>query len=154
EAGSPAIAPADESFGAAYLVECRATLASSLRKIEHCLDQLTDSDLWWRPHESHNSIQNVMLHLCGNLRQWVIHGVGGAPDVRERQAEFDDRTPRPRSELIALLAATVAECDQVLAACPAAQLLAARRIQGFDTTVLSALFDTVSHFVGHQHQIV
>lgn len=154
EAGSPTIAAADASFGAAYLVECRATLASALKKIEHCLDQLTDADLWWRQHESHNSIQNVILHLCGNLRQWIIHGVGGPPDVRNRPEEFADRSQRPKGELIALLRETVATCDRVLAACPPERLLARERIQGFDMTILAALFDTVSHFVGHQHQIV
>jgi hypothetical protein len=142
------------SVGAAWLAECRATLASASKKIEHCLSQLTDADLWWRQHESHNSIQNVVLHLCGNLRQWVLHGVGGEPDVRDRPAEFTDRANRPKAELLAMLRETVAKCDRVLAACPAEQLLERRRIQGFETTVLAALFDTVSHFVGHQHQIV
>jgi hypothetical protein len=68
--------------------------------------------------------------------------------------EFSDRQNRPEAELLAMLRDTVNKCDKVLAACPASRLLEKRRIQGFDTTVLSAIFDTVSHFVGHQHQIV
>jgi hypothetical protein len=154
EAGAGPTAFGDTSPGDAYLAECRATLESAFRKIEHCLAQLTDADLWWRQHESHNSIQNVILHLCGNLRQWILHGVGGETDPRDRPGEFADREKRPKAELLATLREMVAKCDRVLVTCPAERLLERRRIQGFDTTVLTALFDTVSHFVGHQHQIV
>jgi len=154
EAGTTSSATGGKSVGEAYLAECRAALASALKKIEHCLEQLSDTDLSWRQHESHNSIQNVILHLCGNLRQWILHGVGGEPDLRNRPAEFADRANRSKGELLAILRGTIAKCDRVLAACPPERLLEQRRIQGFDTTVLAAIFDTVSHFVGHQHQIV
>jgi hypothetical protein len=154
EAESQSSATDATSVGAACLAECRATLGSAFKKIEHCLAQLTDTDLWWRQHESHNSIQNVILHLCGNLRQWMLHGVGGEPDARDRPTEFADRTKLPKAELLTMLRETVAKCDRVLANCPAERLLERKRIQGFETTVLAALFDTVSHFVGHQHQIV
>jgi hypothetical protein len=152
---SPRTANLDvESVGAVYLTECRATLSNALTKIDHCLGQLSDADLWWRQHPSHNSIQNVLLHLCGNLRQWILHGVGGATDARDRPGEFTDRAEHPKAELVAQLRQTVADCDRVLADCPPEKLLERRRIQGFDTTVLAAILDTVSHFVGHQHQIV
>ena len=154
EAGPRSDGSNDSSIGAAYLAECRATLENALKKIEHCLGQLSDSDLHWRQHASHNSIQNVLLHLCGNLRQWILHGVGGEPDVRDRPAEFADRTEHSKTELAAQLRETVANCGRVLAALPAETLLERRRIQGFDTTLLAAILDTVSHFVGHQHQIV
>jgi hypothetical protein len=142
------------SIGEAYLREARDTLAASVRKIRHCLDQLADDALWWRPHESHNSIQNILLHLCGNVRQWIIHGVGGAPDDRNRPQEFSERRPIAKQALIARLEATVAEADAALGAFDPQRLLEPRRIQGFDTNVLAAIFDSVSHFVGHTHQIV
>ncbi len=154
EAESKSSADGDLSVGAAYLAECQATLKGAMRKIEHCLAQLADADLWWRQDPSHNSLQNIILHLCGNLRQWIVHGVGGEPDVRNRPDEFADRTNRPKTGLLKMLQETVAHCDRVLAACPPERLLERRRIQGFETTMLAALFDTVSHFVGHQHQIV
>jgi hypothetical protein len=144
----------EASIGAVYLGECRTTLANALKKIEHCLDQLSDADLYWRQHASHNSIQNVLLHLCGNLQQWILHGVGGEPDVRDRPGEFADRAEHPKAELAVQLRETVANCDRILAALPPAALLERRRIQGFDATLLAAILDTVSHFVGHQHQIV
>lgn len=142
------------SVGSAFVAEARATLAGAHRKIEHCLTQLSDADLWWKQHESHNSIQTVILHLCGNLRQWILHGVGDQSDIRDRPQEFSDRSERSKSDLNAMLRDTVEQCDRVLAAMPLDRLLQPRRIQGFDTTLLSAIFDTISHFVGHQHQIV
>lgn len=154
EVGHASSIPVAGSVGAAWLVECRHTLEASLAKVEHCLRQLPEEDLHWRPHESHNSIQNVILHLCGNLRQWIIHGVGNAPDHRHRADEFADRTRRSRDELLTMLQEAVAQCVRTLAACPEGRLLEPRTIQGFDTTVLGALFDSVSHFVGHTHEIV
>jgi uncharacterized damage-inducible protein DinB len=142
------------SIGEAFLAESRHTLAGSLKKIVHCLEQLEDDDLWWRQHESHNSIQNVVLHLRGNVRQWIVHGVGGEPDVRHRPSEFSDRQPLARADLLARLQETLAQADRALAGFPPERLLESRRIQGFETTVLAAVFEAVSHFVGHTHQIV
>lgn len=142
------------SIGSALLSESRQTLAGAMKKIENCLGQLRDEDLWWRQHESHNSIQNIILHLCGNVRQWIVHGVGGEPDVRCRVGEFADRQPLRKAESHLRLRETLTQADRALAAFPPEQLLESRRIQGFDTTVLAAVFDTVSHFVGHTHQIV
>lgn len=140
--------------GGAFINEARQTLAGAMKKIENCLDQLDDDDLGWRQHEAHNSLQNILLHLCGNVRQWIVHGVGGAPDVRERPNEFADRRPLTKAELLARLRETLEEADHILATFQHDRLLDARRIQGFDTTVLAAIFDSVSHFVGHTHQIV
>ncbi|MGD9646180.1 MAG: DUF1572 family protein [Pirellulales bacterium] len=154
------VASSDDHFsepsdlGTAVLGESRRTFAGALAKIEHCLAQLSDDDLGWRPHSTHNSIQNIVLHLCGNVRQWILHGIGGAADVRERPLEFSDQAPRPKAELVSQLRATVAAADAVLAAFPAERLLERCRIQGFETTRLAAVFETTSHFVGHTHQIV
>jgi hypothetical protein len=147
-------AAASESIGGAYLAEARHTLASALAKITHCLDQLADDDVWWRPFEAENSIQNIVLHLCGNVRQWITSAIGDRPDARNRAAEFSDRREIRKAELLAELRQAVAEASAVLEACPAESLLEPKRVQGFDTTKLAAIFDSVSHFVGHTHQIV
>ncbi|MBX9791887.1 MAG: DUF1572 domain-containing protein [Pirellulales bacterium] len=148
------LSPSKTELGPAVLAESQRTLAHALAKIEHCLTQLTDEDVWWRPQPTHNSIQNIVLHLCGNVRQWIVHGIGGAPDVRNRPLEFSDREPRPKHELVAQLRGTVAEANAALATFPAGRLPERCRIQGFETTRLAAIFETVSHFVGHTHQIV
>jgi hypothetical protein len=132
----------------------RAILSEGMRKLEHCLNQLDDESLWWRPTPRQNSIANLMLHLMGNVRQWIVSGVGGAADVRDRPREFSDRSGRPKAEVLETLRAAVRDADAVLARLTPEQLILPRRIQGFDTTVLAAVFDTVAHFRGHVQEII
>lgn len=129
-------------------------LDSALGRIKHCMGQLNDSQVWHRSQPGLNSIGNLVLHLCGNLRQWVVAGVGGAPDVRNRPAEFAERETVPKDELVRNLEAVVEEAKRTLAGVDARQLTEARRIQGFDVTGVTAIFDSVPHFRGHTQEIV
>ena len=95
--------------------EAANELASALAKIKHCLGQLTDEQVWWRSRPSLNSIGNLILHLCGNVRQWIVAGLGGAADSRDRPAEFTELGPIPREELLRKLEAVVGEARAVLA---------------------------------------
>ena len=70
-------------------------LGQAMGRIEHCLAQLTDTQAWWRPRADLNSVGNLVLHLTGNVRQLIGSELGGAPDARDRQAEFDARGPVP-----------------------------------------------------------
>jgi hypothetical protein len=142
------------SISRAFLAEARRRLADRHDLIRHCLGQLGDAQVWWRPHPALNSIANIVLHLCGNLRQWIVAGVGGAPDVRNRPQEFAEREPLARDELLRRLAEAVAEADDALARVGDQELLEPRRVQGFDLTVLSAVFDSLSHLAGHTQEIV
>ncbi|MFT3883749.1 MAG: DUF1572 family protein [Gemmatales bacterium] len=142
------------SVGELFIKEIRARLSDSFERIIHCVSQLSDQQVWWRPQESMNSIANILLHLCGNMRQWIIHGVTNAPDHRDRPEEFSNRSMLAKNELIARLAKVVHESDQLLSAMNERQLLLERRIQGFDETVLSAILNSVSHFNGHTQEIV
>ena len=144
---------ADE-LAAAVGSEAGNELTSALGKIKHCLGQLTDEQVWWRSQPSLNTIGNLILHLCGNLRQWIVAGLGGAADSRDRPAEFAERGPLPKEELLRMLEAVLDEAKEVLGRLTARQLLEARRIQGFDVTGLAAIFDSVPHFRGHTQEIV
>jgi hypothetical protein len=144
---------ADE-LAAAVGTEAANELSSALAKIKHCLGQLSDEQVWWRSRPSLNSIGNLILHLCGNVRQWIVAGLGGAADGRDRPAEFAERGPIPKDELLRKLEAVVEEARVVLARHTARQLLEARRIQGFAVTGLAAIFDSVPHFRGHTQEIV
>jgi hypothetical protein len=146
--------PADQDIRQAFLAEARRRLADCHERIGHCLRQLDDAQLWWRPRPALNSIGNLLLHLCGNLRQWIVAGVGGAPDRRDRPQEFAERGPLPRAEVLGPLAQVVAEADAVLARVAGPQLLEPRGIQGFDETVLSAISGCLSHLAGHAQEIV
>jgi hypothetical protein len=57
-------------------------------RIVDCLGRLSNEQIWARGVENENSIGNLVLHLCGNVQQWIASGVGGEADVRDRDAEF------------------------------------------------------------------
>ena len=138
-----------------FLEKSRSFLVSDyLPKIEECLHHLSDEDIWWRPNEASNSIANLLLHLCGNVRQWVIAGVGQKDFERHRQQEFDERSRLSKAELLARLRETVAEADEVIGRIGSESLLASRHIQFYDVTVLEAIYHVVEHFGMHTGQII
>ena len=142
-------------FARAFLDESRRQLTQDhLPRIERCVEQLSDDELWWRANEANNSVGNLMLHLSGNLRQWVVSGVGGEPDRRARQAEFDERGPVPRADLLGRLRRTVADADAALARVDPATLLATRTVQGLSVTGVYAIYHAVEHFSMHTGQII
>ena len=141
-------------FTRAFIDRSRHYLGEDfLPKIERCLEELSEEDIWWRPNEVSNSIGNLLLHLSGNVRQWIISGIGGAPDLRDRDQEFEQRAPISTERLLERLSATVREADAILAGLDPASLLEQRRIQGFDITVGEAVFHVVEHFATHTGQI-
>jgi uncharacterized damage-inducible protein DinB len=141
--------------GQAFIERSRHYLSSDyLPKIRRCLDRLSDEEIWWRPNDASNSVGNLMLHLAGNIRQWVVSGIGKAPDVRERQTEFDERGGVSGPELLGHLEEVLTEVDGVLADLPASELSATRVIQGLEVTVLDALYHVVEHFSMHTGQII
>lgn len=125
-----------------------------LPKIERSLERLSDEQIWWRPNEQSNSIGNLLLHLCGNARQWIVCGVGGAADTRNRDAEFAQRELVPRSELHSLLRRTLTDVDNTLNELDADRLLERRTVQGTDVSVLEAILHVVEHFSMHTGQIL
>ena len=129
-------------------------LGDYLPKIERSLDPLSSDDVWWRPNEASNSIGNLMLHLRGNVTMWIIGGVGRLPFERNRQAEFDERTQIPAMELKRRLRETVQQADEVMRELTASELLTRRQIQGYDVTVLEAIYHVVEHFGMHTGQII
>jgi uncharacterized protein DUF1572 len=129
-------------------------LQHALERIRHCTDQLTDEQVWLRPAKGQNSIANLLLHLAGNVRQWVVVGLGGGEDRRHRPLEFSAEGGQTKGELMQALETTVHEAQQALGRQTAEDLLRARRIQGFDASGLEAIFDSIPHFRGHTQEIV
>jgi hypothetical protein len=127
--------------------------STALGQIEHCLRQLSDEQIWWRPLPEMNSIGNLLFHLAGNLRQWVISGLGGTADTRNRPAEFSELGPLPLSAVWPPLQATVGEVQAVLSRLRADDLLRIYRIQGFEVSGWDVVIHTVSHFRGHTQEI-
>lgn len=123
-------------------------------KIQRCLDVLPADALWRRDDASENSVGNLLLHLSGNVRQWIVSGVGGAPDARQRSTEFAARDGDDAPALMADLLDTLRHADAVLAALDARSLGEQRRIQGRDVNVLDAVYHVVEHFSMHTGQII
>ena len=129
-------------------------LDQALKKIENCLDQLDDQQVWHRSTPQTNSIGNLLLHLEGNLRQWALAGIQGLPDHRNRDREFDPKNEPPGEQLWNQLKKTVHEAQETFHALELSDLLAKKTIQGFPVTVYEAISHTTTHFVGHSHQII
>jgi hypothetical protein len=130
----------DAQAGRIFLDRSRYLLLTEYRtKIRLAVEALPEDALWWRANDQSNSTGNLLLHLAGNVRQWMISGVGRAADIRHRAAEFAATDGLPRAELLADLNHTLDEVDRVLGALTPESLLERRSIQGRDITVLDAI---------------
>jgi uncharacterized damage-inducible protein DinB len=139
----------------AFIAQSRRFLSDDyLPKIERCLDALSEEDVWWRANESSNSIGNLLLHLAGSTRAWIVGVAGGSPSPRDRQREFAERERIPRAELIARLRQTLADADEALARLDAGTLLERRQARDEQVTVLLAIYHAVEHFSMHTGQII
>jgi uncharacterized damage-inducible protein DinB len=123
-------------------------------RIQACLDRLNEDQIWMRGADTQNAVGNLVLHLCGNVRQWILCAVGGQPDTRARDAEFAARGGMPVGELKQRLSSTVDEAATVIESVGAARLAEVVRIQAFDVTVLEAIYHVVEHFSMHTGQII
>lgn len=121
-----------------------------------CLGKLTDEQIWYRggPHE--NAVGNIVLHLCGNIRQWAIHGVGGAKDIRVREAEFSADGGLTGTELSEMFADTVAEARSIIATLPHERLMDRTAPQPGrpEVSVLEAIYQVVAHAHEHTGQVI
>ena len=137
-----------------FLHLSRRQLQQYLHRVETCLDKLTHEQIWSRVHETENAIGNLVLHLAGNVRQWIVSGVGRARHERDRDAEFARREPLPSDELLRLLRRTLDEADAVLVELSPNDLLRTRKIQVYELTVLHAIYHVLWHFAEHTGQII
>lgn len=122
-------------------------------KIRMAVVGLPQDIVWWRANEESNSIGNLLLHLAGNIRQWVVTGIGGAEGTRDRSLEFSVREGPDAAALLELLESAVRDADAVLAGIDSGQLDRELTIQGRQTTVLAAVYHVVEHFSMHAGQI-
>ena len=137
-----------------FLTSAADKLAENLDRIETCLTELPPPSLWARDSDTENAVGNLLLHLEGNVRQWILSGIGAGPDERDRPSEFSARTGANASVLFAKLRGTVGEALALIRSLPHRRLTEEVSIQGSDTTVLSAIFHVVEHFSGHTYQII
>ena len=133
-------------------------LRMSAGDIRRCVEQLSEEQLWTRGGEHENSVANLLLHLAGNMRQWILHGIGGEPDVRERDAEFSLVPTTTGADALQLFTDTLQASCAVIATLTPEQLLEVIDPQPTGTwrhlTVLEAIFQVVGHVQLHAGQII
>ncbi len=136
-------------------LECACDKLRQYRdRIEFCVEKLSDDQIWSRGHENENAIGNLMLHLAGNVRQWIVSGLGGESDHRDRDGEFDARSRFGRAELVSRLRDTVDEAVAVIARLTTEQLERMYDIQIYRASGVEAVFHVVEHFSQHTGQII
>ena len=144
----------DSQFHELLLAEVRRRLlGESVPRLKKCLGELTEEEIWRRPNEHSNSVGNLVLHLCGNVRQWLLSGLGKQPDTRHRQAEFDERGPIAVQALIGRLDELVEEVEALLGQLRPEDLLAEHPVQTFRENGVSILVHVVEHFSYHTGQV-
>jgi hypothetical protein len=122
--------------------------------IEACVLKLDGEQIWARGNGAQNSIGNLVLHLCGNVRQWIGSSIGGEPDVRERDREFAASSRMETSELLSRLHATVGDAVAILGNLPPARLTERVATQDGERHVLEVIYQVVGHFQQHAGQII
>ncbi len=122
-------------------------------RIKACVESLTTEQVWWRPNEASNSIGNLLLHLNGNVRQWLVVSFNRGEDKRNRPAEFAAKEGESAKELLERLGATLDEAAQVLERLTPAELLANYEVQGYHTNGVYMVYHVVEHFGMHYGQI-
>ena len=128
-------------------------LDENMRMNSISLKHLSDEDIWKRPNESLNSIGNLILHICGNMTQYVIASLGGTEDIRERDVEFTVESGYTKKELLQKLADTVEAAKRVINDAKVDQLVRKREVQGFYFSGIGVVLHAVEHYSYHTGQI-
>ena len=122
-------------------------------RIEQCLDLLTDEQIWHRPNQNSNSIGNLVLHLCGNISQWILSGLGGAEDIRQRNEEFEAQGGMTKVELFSKLKKVTDEARNVIINSDHNNLLEERKVQCYEISGMGIIVHVVEHYSYHTGQI-
>lgn len=129
-------------------------LNDNFQQIEKCLSLLSAEQIWTRPNDVSNAIGNLVVHLNGNVRQWIVASIGGVSFDRDRPAEFAQREPLATESILAELRQAVEQANEVVAGLGEERLLERITVQGYEVSVLAAVFHVVEHFSLHTGQIV
>src|SRR5947207_11513550 len=123
-------------------------------RLHGCVESLTEEQVWWRPNDTSNSIGNLILHLNGNVRQWLVASFNQLEDSRDRPAEFSERRLIPPAALLEMLGETMKDSSAVLSRLTGAELTSTYQIQGYTVSGLEAVYQVVEHFALHYGQIL
>ena len=129
-------------------------LDENTKKLRACLDELAEQDVWKRPNQHSNSVGNLLLHLAGNIRQWIISSLGNAEDGRERDKEFAADGGYLKSELAAKLFSTIEEAKNIIQHISQEEIVKKRQVQGYFYSGISIIIHVTEHYSYHTGQII
>ena len=122
-------------------------------RIKKCLAMLSETEVWQKPNPSSNSVANLILHLCGNIQQWIVSSLGNIEDSRERDLEFSTTAGVTKTELLDKILSTVAEANKTMKNLEKGDLLEMKSVQGYDYSGIGIIIHVVEHYSYHAGQI-
>lgn len=128
-------------------------LEENTPRIAKCLAELSEEEVWQRPNASSNSVGNLILHLCGNITQYIHSSLGRQADIRQRDTEFSARNSHSKQELLGQLELTIAVAVKIIQETPTAEWLRPRQVQGFDLSGIGIAIHVAEHYSYHTGQI-
>ena len=144
---------ADE-FISEFVSECLYRIDENTKKLTTCLRELEETEIWKRPNENLNSVGNLLLHLCGNIRQYTISSLGSIEDTRQREKEFSENGGYSKSELLEKLLATINEAKNIIQKISSEELLRKRHVQGYFYSGMGIILHITEHYSYHTGQII
>jgi len=143
-----------ESISKAFLEESKYRFESAFIRLYHCLEQINEKQIWWKPDSRMNSIGILIKHLCGNLRQWTVIQMNNSEDHRKRPEEFSDEKKLSKPELISLVKKINDDFIAAVNNFDPARLSEPKVIQGYNVTIMTAMYRSLTHLEGHVGQII
>lgn len=143
----------EDSWLIEFIEQSLHRMHENTTRIAKCLDELSEEEIWQRPNDSSNSVGNLILHLCGNIRQYAVSSLGKLPDTRTRDAEFEATQGFSKSELLQLLTDTIKIAEVIMQTSDEADLMEVRSVQCYQLSGMGIILHVVEHYSYHTGQI-
>ena len=144
----------NEKFIEEFIGQAIHWIDENTQKLATCVQELNDSEIWKRPNLHSNSVGNIILHLCGNMRQYAISSLGNSKDVRERDKEFSADGGYSGAELFKKLTDTVEQAKKIIQSTTEEELLRERKVQGYTHSGIGIVLHVTEHYSYHTGQII
>lgn len=144
---------ADSKFIQEFKEQAVFRIKENTPRIKKCLNLISEEEAWKRPNESSNSIANLILHLNGNISQYIISSLAQQKDVRNRDLEFSANHSHSKMELLEIISSTCDRSVAIIQNCREEELIRNRNVQGFDLSGIGIITHVVEHYSYHTGQI-
>ena len=136
-----------------FLAQSIYHISLNYPRIETCLYALSEEDIWKKPNSSSNSIGNLILHLCGNITQYILSSLGGEPDNRNRDSEFEATGGVNKTELLSKIKTVSERACAIIKDLTEEQLIHKYHVQGNTSSGIAIIVHVTEHYSYHTGQI-